>query len=119
MFTEPTQGLYKEPRKIMAAFLEKPGEDGLNPREIVRLANAAYSAGQDLFPVEIPASEVESQALGFINGHLYEAMDWELDPLTELLQPIMNNMELETPDGVYTLKLRSGRQFFILLTRNI
>ena len=91
-------------RKPMSAYtrgvalIEKPLDEGLTRGEVADLFDLLH--GTSGIPIEIQAEH--STAMGFINLTDAEAMNYDYTALKELLVPIMNDMDKESPDHNYS-----------------
>lgn len=86
------------------ALLEKHDTDGLNGNEINRLYEVLHSSGvEEVYPIEIPALEHESSAMGFISNKAAEKIgyDYKKSGLNAFVASIMDDMEKENEKGEY------------------
>ena len=102
--------------KFEIALLERPGEQGLTRDEITRLA--ACIDCDEMYPIEIEAREHESSAMGFIARTAAERLDFDYDELSAKIARILDDMTLESSDGVYVIPTEN-LMVRVLLTRNI
>ena len=102
--------------KFEIALLERPGEQGITRDEITRLT--AYIDCDEMYPIEIEAREHESSAMGFITRTAAERLDFDYDELSAKIARILDDMTLESSDGVYVIPTEN-LMVRVLLTRNI
>ena len=84
-----------------AVFIEKPGEDGLSLAECKELLSLTEDS---VYPLEIFAKQVESSAMGFISANAARKIDFDYTHLKTTIASILDDMMLETPDGVYEIQ---------------
>ena len=91
-----------EVKKYDLVLLEKPGEDGLTPADIMSLLPCCR--GSYLFPVEFEAREHESTAIGFMSDWMARALeyDYERSGLHDFIAVILDDMRLENENGEYS-----------------
>lgn len=101
-------------------LLERGVTDGLSKKEIFRLL-AYLSPDKEYYPVEFPATSVESYAMGFISSEAAgEAFDFDygLDSaLHKFVGAIMDDVDKETPDHVYDFRTPNGCALKVYLDR--
>lgn len=102
--------------KFEIALLERPGEQGITRDEITRLASCIDC--DEMYPIEIEAREHESSAMGFITRTAAERLDFDYDELSAKIARILDDMTLESSDGVYVIPTEN-LMVRVLLTRNI
>lgn len=102
--------------KFEIALLERPGEQGLTKDEIMRLT--ACIDYDEMYPIEVEAREHESSAMGFIARTAAEQLDFDYDELSVKIARILDDMALESSDGVYVIPMEN-LMVRVLLTRNI
>lgn len=93
-----------------AVLLERPGEEGLTPGDIIRFLKY-LSPEKEYYPIEIPAITAESYAMGFISEEAAELLDYEYGADSSLgvfVGSILDDMEKETPDHAYTFETKKG-----------
>lgn len=100
----------KEYPAIGVCLIEKPCEYGLNGTDISRMMRELGET--EVYPVEFPAVEHESSAMGFITAECAEALDYDYQELEKYVAGILDDMEKETEDGLYLF-----HGFTIMLSR--
>lgn len=92
---------------IDAAFYETNGNDGLFPFQIRDLIDRLTPSDNGYIPVQIPAADHECCAMGFITTNLEEACDFNVENsyFGRKVQAILDDMNLETFDGLYTVSI--------------
>lgn len=96
--------------KYDVILLERPGEEGLTPGDIIRFLKY-LSPEKEYYPIEIPAITAESYAMGFISEEAAELLDYEYGADSSLgvfVGSILDDMEKETPDHAYEFPWKSG-----------
>lgn len=96
--------------KYDVILLERPGEEGLTPGDIIRFLKY-LSPEKVYYPIEIPAITAESYAMGFISEEAAELLDYEYGADSSLgvfVGSILDDMEKESPDHVYEFTWKSG-----------
>lgn len=96
--------------KYDVILLERPGEEGLTPGDIIRFLKY-LSPEKEYYPIEIPAITAESYAMGFISEEAAELLDYEYGADSSLgvfVGSILDDMEKESPDHVYEFTWKSG-----------
>lgn len=78
----------------------------------------AQQASEDVILLDIEAKQAESCAAGFITEKAADVLDYDFDQLKDFVASILDDMELESEDGVYQYK-EKGKVFRMLLTRNL
>ena len=89
------------------ALLEKHDTDGLNGNEINRLYEVLHSSGvEEVYPIEIPALEHESSAMGFISNKAAEKIGYDYvgSGLFPFIGGILADVNQESEDGTYEFK---------------
>lgn len=95
---------------IGACLIEKPCEYGLNGTDISRMMRELGET--EVYPVEFPAAEHESSAMGLITAECEEALDYDYQELAKYVAGILDDMDKETEDGLYPF-----HGFTIMLSR--
>ncbi|HIZ23729.1 MAG TPA: hypothetical protein IAA21_13225 [Candidatus Blautia faecigallinarum] len=93
-----------------AVLLERPDEKGLTPGDIIRFLKF-LSPEKEYYPIEIPAMTAESYAMGFISEEAAELLDYRYGQDSSFgvfIGSILDDMEKETPDHVYTFETKKG-----------
>lgn len=103
--------------KFDVILLERPCF--LNTSDLLKLADYAHIfMPKDILPLDIQATEVESCAMGFISNHMAYDMDYIYEPLEDFIANILNDMDNESENNVYTYTI-NNKTYKILLTRNM
>lgn len=86
------------------ALIEKPGNSGLDRKDLERLTSHIDSG--EFYPIEIENSGSESCAMGFITPEFAEFLDYDYKSsgLNDFVGGILADMEKESPDCRYTFK---------------
>lgn len=84
-----------------AAFLEKYGEEGLSRDDVATLASLVT---ETFYPIEIPATQVESSAMGFISAKAADKLQYDYGCLAKTIAAIMDDTSLESTDHVYEIQ---------------
>lgn len=83
-------------------LIEKYATAGLTAQEMSECF--ASLSCQQAYPVEYQATEVESSAMGLISANAAAAINYDTGESSALhwfISDILNDVEKETPDGVY------------------
>ena len=83
-------------------------EDGLDKKQIGKLMNALPP---DRTYMQIEFHENNTSAYGFIDAEYYQIHDYDQGFLAEQINGILDDNELESPDGRYMTP--DGRQFYM------
>lgn len=89
-------------RDFDIVLLEKPGNNGLNIKEVISLYRLMPKGEALAYPFEIVGES--SSAEGFITEYAAEELDFEYDKdsgLGVFISSILNDMEKESADGTY------------------
>ena len=91
---------------IGIALMEKEGPVGLDEKEILELYHAIKDGSAEVYPIEIPALEHKSSAMGFISAECAEMIgyDYEASGLNSFVAGILDDMDKETKDGIYRFR---------------
>lgn len=100
----------KEHPPIGACLIEKPCKYGLDDADISRMMQELGEA--EVYPVEFPAAEHESSAMGFITAECAEDFEFDYRELAKYVAGILDDMDKETEDGLYPF-----HGFTIMLSR--
>lgn len=89
--------------------------DGIRGLTVVDLFRFLSLIGEDeVYPIEIEASEVESSAMGFITAEAADSLEYDYTELSKHIASIMDDMNNETKDGRYKIL-----GIDVYLTRNL
>ena len=95
--------------KFDVILIEKPGTKGLKRSEVMDMFDSLNE--DNAYPIEIPNSNGESSAMGFITASGAEKIDYDYDDgFNQFVGDILADMELESPDGTYEFE---GLRIFI------
>lgn len=88
--------------KFKAALCMVELEDGLNKEQISNILGLIEDDSRGYMPVEI--HDNNSSAYGFISSSYYDSISYDINNLSEVIKPVLNDWDNESADNIYTLK---------------
>lgn len=77
-------------------------EDGLSKEQISNMLELIEDDSRGYMPIEI--HDNNSSAYGFISSSYYESISYNIDDLSKVIKPVLNDWANESADNIYTLK---------------
>lgn len=77
-------------------------EDGLDKEQILNILELIKDDSRGYMPIEI--HDNNSSAYGFISSSYYESISYNINNLSEIIKPVLNDWDNQSADNIYTLK---------------
>lgn len=77
-------------------------EDSVSKEQISNMLELIEDDSRGYMPIEI--HDNNSSAYGFISSSYYESTSYNIDDLSKLIKPVLNDWANESTDNTYTLK---------------